>query len=349
MNDGSWKIACPATSSLPGNVLTLAEGEGGRMTRRLLDETILPRLGRPGCCKLGDSAILPRVQGELAFTTDSFVVSPLFFPGGDIGTLAVYGTANDLAVAGARPKWIGVALIVEEGLQRDVLEAVLDSLARAAQRAGVSVMAGDTKVVPAGACDKLFVCTSGIGEVLPPAPPGPTALLPGDELFVSGPIGQHGTAVFAARESLDVKPVPQSDCGPLWPAVAALREAGVAVRAMRDATRGGVSAVAHEWADACQATLHLDEACLPVLPETRALCELLGLDPLHIACEGAMLVAVEPGQAERALAAWRDVCPRAAIVGRVISRGAAPVVIRRALGNDQPLDEPWGAPFPRIC
>ncbi len=240
----------------------LAHGEGGWLSRRLLEVTILPRLQNALLNPLHDAAALPESSRRLAMTTDSFVVTPLFFPGGDIGQLAVYGTVNDLVVAGSCPRWLSLSLILEEGLELEVLERILDSVAHAAHVAGVSVIAGDTKVVPRGAADRIFITTTGIGEILEPAPVGPAGIRPGDALLVSGPIGQHGIAILAARENLGLSPPPQSDCRSLAPLATALRTVGVAVRAMRDATRGGLAAVLHEWASASGQTMRIEASRL---------------------------------------------------------------------------------------
>jgi hydrogenase expression/formation protein HypE len=287
----------------------------------------------------------------MAFTTDHFVVSPLFFPGGDIGRLCVLGTTNDLAVAGARPLWMSLGLILEEGLPIETLARVLDSIADAAREVGVAVMTGDTKVVPRGAADSIYVNTAAIGELIAPVPPGPAAIEIGDALLVSGPIGRHGIAVLAKREQLGFSPEPQSDCGSLLPAVEALRQNSIVVRALRDATRGGVAAVLHEWARTCGHTLVVNESEVPVSDDVRGACELLGLDPLNIANEGTMVIAVEADHATAALAALRSVPghERAATIGAVRDAALAPVVVRRGLGREIPLDEPQGAPFPRIC
>ena len=294
--------ACPAPLSKTESLVTLADGEGGRSTRRIIEERILPRFPHAEIALWKDAASLPCPSGDIAFSTDSFVVSPLFFPGGDIGRLAVLGTTNDLAVAGARPMWISLALIMEEGLRLVDLERVLDSAAAAAREVGVQVVAGDTKVVPRGAADGLFINTAGIGRLIAPVPPGPAALEIGDEILVSGPIGQHGVAVLAAREQWGFQPAPTSDCASLLPAVEVLREAGIPLRAMRDATRGGVAAVLHEWSRSCQKTIALEEKQIPVTQEVRAVCELLGLDPLQVANEGTMVVAVAAGAGDAAVA-----------------------------------------------
>ncbi len=326
--------------------------------RRLIEERILPRFGQSDVASApGDAAVLSEIGGQLAFTTDSFVVSPLFFPGGDIGRLAVLGTVNDLAVAGAQPLWMSLSLIIEEGLPVAVLDRVLDSAAAAAREADVHVVTGDTKVVPRGAADGLFINTSGIGRVLPPPPSGPQTVGVGDELIVTGPIGRHGIAILAAREQFGFMPPPETDCDSLLEPVQALRDAGLfsesdnAIRALRDATRGGVTAVLQEWAQACGLTLTIREADVPISPDVRGVAELLGIDPLHVACEGTMLVAVRMGAGKDAVAALRasPVSRGAAIIGAVHPRTVAPVTIRRVLGNELPLDEPSGVMLPRIC
>jgi hydrogenase expression/formation protein HypE len=344
-------LSCPATADAPSDRITLAHGEGGRLMRQLIERQIIPQLDNEYLRVAGDAAALPALRGPLAMTTDSFVVSPLFFPGGDIGSLSVYGTVNDLAVAGARPRWISLSLILEEGLECSELAKVLSSVAAAARRAGALVVTGDTKVVPRGAADQLFINTTGVGEFISPPPLGPTSIDLNDELIVTGPIGRHGIAVLTARESIDFDPPPTSDSAPLVEAVAALQKGNVPIRAMRDATRGGVGAVLHEWAEASRKSFVIDENLLPLLPEIRGACELLGLDPIHVANEGTMVIAVPPASTERALDVLRQIPETAQSVrfGRTESRGLAGVVVKRGTGQRIPLDEPTGAPLPRIC
>lgn len=351
MSESLWQPACPIDSPGEYGRITLAHGEGGRLMRRLIHERIVPKLRNDWVTGLSDGVRLPALDGEMAFTTDSFVVSPLFFPGGDIGTLAINGTVNDLVVSGARPRWISLAFIIEEGLSFDVLDRVLASVADAAGRARVHIVTGDTKVVPRGAADGLFINTAGIGEMISPAPSGPSSFASGDELIVTGPIGSHGISILACRENLGFEPAPRSDCAPLNDAAEALRQAGLPVRAMRDATRGGVAAVLHEWAEESGLTLSIEESFVPVSPDIRGACELLGLDPLHIANEGTMVIAVEHGDGQHAVSVLRKL-PRhaeATVIGHVRARSIAPVTIVRSLGVEQPLDEPTGSPLPRIC
>jgi hydrogenase expression/formation protein HypE len=247
--------------------------------------------------------------------------------------------------------WLSFAMIIEEGLPWNTLDAVLQSAAAAARRANVRIVTGDTKVVPRGAADGLFITTTGLGEAIASTPPGPASLRPGDALLVTGALGQHGIAVLAAREDLAFDPPPTSDCQPLWDVVDALLAAALDLRAMRDATRGGVAAVLYEWAEVCGQSLTIDEAALPVSDVVRGACELLGLDPIHVANEGLMVVALPDHQADAALTALRAVpaCTRAARIGTVAGKSIAPVVVRRGSHLILPLDEPLGAPLPRIC
>ncbi len=341
--------SCPLPDEGREETISLAHGEGGRLTRRLLRGLLEP-LQNEYLAHLPDGATLAPTAGSLVFTTDSYVVTPLSFPGGDIGSLAVFGTTNDLAVSGARPRWLSLGLIIEEGFSIRELAQIIASIARAARVADVQVVTGDTKVVPRGAADRLFINTAGIGELVF-AMPGPGSLEEGDRLLVTGPIAQHGLAVLIAREGLGLDPAPTSDSASLWPAVEALRAAGVQVKCMRDATRGGVAAVLHEWADACGQTLVLEADAIPVTATARGVCELLGLEPLHVACEGTMLVAVPGDEVTQALRVLRQVAVSSAAVeiGCVTKRRVAPVAVRRSLGQLVPLDEPSGAPLPRIC
>lgn len=346
----SWQWNCPVSVDAQAACVTLAHSEGGRLMRRLLSEVIHPCLENHQ--RFADAATLAPSQHTLAFSTDSYVVTPLFFPGGNIGSLAVYGTTNDLAVSGALPRWLSLSLIIEEGLPIAVLECVLKGMARAARECNVQIITGDTKVVPHGEADGLFINTSGIGEMINPILPGPELLKEGDILIITGPVGRHGIAILAAREQLDLTPAPVSDCASLLPACLRLKEElGSVIRAMRDATRGGVTAVLHEWAIASGKSLMINEKQVPVDAMTKCTCELLGMEPLHLACEGTMVVAVDKNYAQQALSALRtvSVSQHATIIGQVQPKSMAPVIIRRILGREQSLDEPSGSPLPRIC
>jgi hydrogenase expression/formation protein HypE len=348
----TWQLHCPASIKPNAERITLAHGEGGRLTRKLIRERIIASLDNDILRSMDDAACLPNIGGRLAMTTDSFVVSPLFFPGGDIGSLAVFGTVNDLAVSGARPLYLTLSFILEEGLPLALLDRVLASVAEAASKSNVRIVAGDTKVVPRGAADGLFINTTGIGQLIEPVAPGPGSLREGDELIVTGPIGRHGIAVLCAREELALEPPPRSDSAPLVDACEVLRKRlGSRLRAMRDATRGGVAAVLHEWAEASNLTLTINDDALPVSPAVHGACELLGLDPLHVANEGTMVVAVETKSSQAALLALQSLpdTTNAVQIGTVRARQIAAVTIRRTLGVEQPLDDPLGAPLPRIC
>lgn len=352
--NAKWQGVCPVPIAVDADRITLVHGEGGRSMRRLIEETILPLVAPTASSprSLNDAARLPAISGPVAMTSDSFVVSPLFFPGGDIGSLAVFGTVNDLAVSGARPLALTLSLIIEEGLPIPLLEQILGSAARAARRSGVTIVAGDTKVVPRGAADGLYINTTGLGEFPEQSHFGTEQLSPGDQLLVSGPIGCHGMAVLCAREELHFDPPPQSDSAPLHDITAALQSRlGGQLRAMRDATRGGVTAVLHEWAEAAGVTINVIEGEIPQTPAVRGTAELLGLDPLHVANEGTMVVAVASAAVETALQVMQQFpqTASAARIGQIQDRHLAPVTIRRALGGDQPLDEPPGILLPRIC
>ena len=347
-----WDRNCPIPIAADAQRISLAHGEGARLSRRLISEIILPRFATAANRGFADAATVTTIGCRLAICTDSHTVSPMFFPGGDLGSLSVYGTVNDLAVAGACPRWLTMSLIIEEGLPIAVLERILDSAAHAARECNVTIVAGDTKVVPRGAADGLFINTSGVGEMMDPVPPGPQSIQVGDKILISGPIGRHGIAVLSARESFAFDPAPLSDSGSVIHAVASLRNSvGEQLRTIRDATRGGVSAVLHEWATECGHTFEVTEARVPVTDEVRGACELLGLDPLYVANEGTIVVAVDPRFAEIAATALRRVpgCEQAAIIGDVQPQGISPVTIRRTFGSSQPLDEPSGALLPRIC
>lgn len=350
VSNGDW-ISCPIPNAADGERITLAFGEGGRLSRRLIRERLLPRFENDHLRLLGDSALLAPAGGKIAFSTDAYTVTPLFFPGGDIGQLAVFGTVNDLAVSGAIPRWLSLSLIIEEGLPWSVLDRVLDSIQAAVARAQVTIVTGDTKVVPRGAADKLYITTSGVGDILATAPPGPAAIEPGDTLIVSGPIGRHGAAILCAREQFDFAPPPESDCAPLTEPLAALLAARITPRAIRDATRGGVAAVLHEWAEASNTTCIVDEASIPIAPIVRAVCELLGLDALHLANEGTFVLVTPPELAGATLDVLHryEVSRQAAVIGHMTQRRIAPVAVIRGLGREVALDEPSGAPLPRIC
>jgi hydrogenase expression/formation protein HypE len=275
----------------------------------------------------------------------------LFFPGGDIGKLAVFGTCNDLSMVGAEPKWLSVSLILEEGFSLAILDRVVQSITMAANEARVQIATGDTKVVPKGCVDGLFINTSGIGVLGGSRFGGGESLVPGNKILVTGTIGQHGLSILSAREEFGIEAEITSDCGLLWPAVKSLLDGGVAVRAMRDATRGGVAAVLHEWARDCGHSMVIEQARVPISMEARGLTELLGLDPLFIANEGTMLIGVEEQDVSKALKILEKVpiSRKARLLGEVQTRKLAPVAVERSLGRLIPLDELSHSLLPRIC
>ena len=328
------------------DIITLDYGSGGKKTAALIDEIIIPELGNNALNALGDGAIL---DGQLAFSTDSFVVDPLFFPGGDIGKLCVCGTVNDLAMCGAEPKYLSLALIIEEGLPTESLRRLVASIKAAAEAAGVAVVTGDTKVVERGRGDGVYITTSGIGVVRYPGL-GPERMRPGDAVLISGTAGDHGAAVMLARDALMEGEI-RSDCAALNGLARAVLESGAQVRVLRDPTRGGVATTLCEFAESAALGIELDEAAIPVRRDVSAACALLGLDPLYCANEGKMLAVVAAKDAERALAAMRSVPEgkNAAIIGRVISERPGKVVLRTAMGGGRILQKLAGAQLPRIC
>jgi len=331
----------------------LGHGAGGRLTGELVRELFLPAFSSRALEPLSDAALLGEPPpGRLALTTDAFVVDPPVFPGGDLGHLSVTGTVNDLAVAGARPLALTWAVILEEGAAMELVAACAEGAATAAREAGVEIVAGDTKVVPRGRGDGIYAATAGLGVVPPGRDPGDHRIRPGDAVLVTGPVGDHGATVMAARHGLDA-PGLVSDCAPLADLLERLWEAGIEVHAMHDPTRGGVATVCAEVGERTGLQVALDEAHLPVRREVAAVCELLGLDPLYLACEGRALVWVAGEDRERALEALRG-HPRgreAAAVGEVRERPAAgsPAVLLARSGGLRPLDLLSGAGLPRIC
>ena len=328
------------------DIITLDYGSGGKKTAALIDEIIVPELGNAALNSLGDGAVL---EGGLAFSTDSFVVSPLFFPGGDIGKLSVCGTVNDLAMCGAEPKYLSLALIIEEGLPAEDLRRVVASIKSAAEAAGVQVVTGDTKVVERGRGDGLYINTAGIGLVKYPGL-GPDKMRPGDAVLLSGTAGDHGAAVMLARDGLMEGEI-RSDCAALNGLAFALLDSGAQVRVLRDPTRGGVATTLCEFAESAKLGIELDEAAIPVRRDVSAACALLGLDPLYCANEGKMLAVVAPEDAQAALAALRSrpEGENAAIIGRVTVERPGRVALRTAAGGARLLQKLAGAQLPRIC
>lgn len=329
------------------DTIMLDHGEGGAATARLVQKVFIKHLGGPSV--LEDAT---EVNGgeRLVLTTDTFVVKPLFFPGGDIGKLAVSGTVNDMAVMGARPLYLTAGFVLEEGLSVEILKKIVASMAATAAEAGVKIVAGDTKVVGRGEADRIFINTSGVG-ILPEGRRLSAAFCrPGDAVLVSGPVGDHGTAVMVAREGFAIEGELRSDCQPLADLAQALVEAAPAVRCMRDPTRGGLATTLVEIARSSAVGIKLEEPRIPVRREVRAVCDLLGLDPLYVACEGRLIAIVPENQAESALAALRA-HPRGRLaerIGTVVEKPVG-VTLDTAVGGERPLLALEGAQLPRIC
>ena len=329
----------------------LGHGSGGRMSASLIQDVFVRVLDNAPLAEMGDGAVIAADAQELVVSTDSFVVSPIEFPGGDIGSLAVHGTLNDVAMMGATPLCLTAGFVLEEGFPIATLARVVRSMANAAREAGVSVVGGDTKVVERGKADGLYVNTTGIGTVDPLCRPSPRRARDGDVVIVSGPIGRHGMAIMAAREGLAFETSITSDSACLVPLVERLKASGARVHVLRDPTRGGVASALNEIAVASRAGIMLDETALPVPDNVRAACEMLGLDPLYVANEGVMLAIVPEADATRALVALRShaLGRDATAIGRVTGEPAAPVVLRTALGGTRIVDLLPGDQLPRIC
>jgi hydrogenase expression/formation protein HypE len=326
--------------------ITMAHGAGGKATQSLIEGLLAPAFGMD---ELADAAL---VAGDLAITTDSFVVTPLRFPGGSIGELAVNGTVNDLAMAGARPLALTLSLVLEEGLAAETLKAEVEAIAQAARDAGVQVVAGDTKVVERGHSDGMYICTTGIGRVDERAQLSPAALRPGDRILLSGRVGDHGTAIMLARGEFELGATIESDTRSLWPAVDALLDAaGVQLRCMRDATRGGVASVLNELARASGVAMIVREGDVPVHPAVAGAAELLGIDPMYVANEGKLVAFVAPEAADAAVSALRAAPggEHAAEIGEVRTEPPGMVLVETAFGGRRVMDQLVGDPLPRIC
>jgi hydrogenase expression/formation protein HypE len=332
--------------------ITLAHGAGGKATHTLIDALFLEAFRNPLLEALEDQAVLALGGARIAFTTDSYVVSPIFFPGGDIGDLAVNGTVNDLAVSGARPLYLSCGFILEEGFPVADLERIAASMAKAAQAAGVSIVTGDTKVVQKGKADGCFINTAGVGLLERPLELGAHRCRPGDAIIVSGPIGDHGVTIMLARGELEIEADVKSDTAPLHELIAALLDAVPdGVRAMRDATRGGVATILNEMAKASNVAVILEEDKVPIRPEVNGACEILGIDPLYVACEGRFVAVVDGDAADDALAALRGQPggEAAAVIGRIKDDPPGLVLLKTGFGGTRIVDMLVGDPLPRIC
>lgn len=342
--------ACPVPLTQYPHVL-MAHGGGGTLMHQLVENIFGKAFSNPLLDARHDSAQFFVPPGRLAMTTDSYVVRPIFFPGGDIGSMAVHGTVNDLAMSGARPLYLSCAFIIEEGLPMETLWRVVCSMRDAARRCGVQIITGDTKVVDKGKGDGLFINTTGIGVIEHDQEILPQQVRPGDAVLVSGDLGRHGMAIMAVREGLQFETAIESDSAPVADVVLDLLKAGMEIHCLRDLTRGGLASALNEIAEAAGVKIHVDEKTIPVREEVHAACEMLGLDPLHVANEGRFAVFINEKDAARALEILKRhaVSSNAAIIGRVGDKSAPLVTIKSAIGASRILDMPSGEQLPRIC
>ena len=348
---GTLGLICPVPVK-PGDRVQLGHGSGGKMAAQLFRDRFLPYFRNPVLEELGDAAVLSFSGVEVAMSTDTFVVSPLEFPGGNIGSLAVHGTLNDLAMMGARPACLSAGFVLEEGLELELLDRIVQAMAGAAQAAGVPLVTGDTKVVERGKADGLFINTTGLGELDASFRPAPSRAAVGDVVMISGPIGRHGMAIMAAREGLGLDTQLTSDSAALWPLVERLRTGvGDQVHVLRDPTRGGVASALNEIAQASRVGFRLDESRLPVPPTVRGVCEMLGLDPLYVANEGILIAIVPRSHAPATLAELRGhpLGAEACVIGQTIADHPGMVTMKTFMGGTRVVDMLPGDQLPRIC
>ena len=332
--------------------ITMAHGAGGKATQSLIEGLLVPSFANETLAEMADAGTVAVHGGNVAMTTDSFVVNPITFPGGTSGELAVNGTVNDLAMAGAKPVALTLSLILEEGLPAGILKEQVAAIAEAASSAGVPIVAGDTKVVERGACDQMYICTTGLGVLDDRTSLSPSSLRPGDKILVSGRIGDHGTAIMLARGEFELDADIESDTQSLWPMVdTLLDQAGPSLRCLRDATRGGVASVLNELARASHVAMVIHEAAVPVHPAVAGAAEILGIDPMHVANEGKLVAIVAPEAADAALAALRSMPggEEAAEIGECKTEPEGMVLMATAFGGKRVMDQLVGDPLPRIC
>jgi len=348
----TFNLSCPVPRVADDRIV-LAHGGGGRLTHQLIEKIFIPAFGNPMLEQRHDGAVVPVNGARLAFTTDSFVVRPVIFPGGNIGDLAINGTVNDLAMCGARPLYLSAGFILEEGLEMETLRTVVASMQQAATNANVKLVTGDTKVVDKGKGDGIFVNTSGIGviELNVPTEISPASVQPGDVVIVSGDLGRHGIAILSVREGLEFESPILSDCANLWPSVEVLLKAGIEVHCLRDLTRGGLATTLNEIASDRNVYIKLEEALIPVNETVQGACEILGLDPLYVANEGRFAVFVPAAQADAALEVLKkvEVSQGAVRIGRVEESPGRTVVLQSRIGGNRVVDMLSGEQLPRIC
>ncbi len=343
-------LACPLPK-MDFDKIQLAHGAGGKLSSDLIEKMFLPRFGNNTLDKLEDQAILPNLDGKIAFTTDSFVVDPIFFPGGNIGELAINGTVNDIAMSGAKPLYLSVGFILEEGLPMAILHKIAISMENAAKTAGIQIVTGDTKVVNKGSCDKLFINTSGIGIVPKGVEISAANIKVGDKIIVSGTVADHGMAVMTTREDLSFKSQVTSDTAALNGLVDDMLKVSIGIHAMRDPTRGGVATTLNEFAKQSEIGIQLYADSIPVKPEVKGACEVLGIDPLYVANEGKLIAVIPDGIAEEMLIAMRKnkFGIDSKIIGEVTDKNPGIVVQQTGLGANRIVDMPVGEQLPRIC
>jgi hydrogenase expression/formation protein HypE len=346
-NTLDFTAACPVPLSQHSHI-QMAHGGGGKLMHRLLQEIFLAAFGNESLNHQHDSSVLNLPTKQLAFTTDSYVVRPIFFPGGDIGSLAVHGTVNDLAMSGARPLYLSAGFILQEGLPIEKLWRVVCSMRDAARKCGVQIVTGDTKVVEKGEGDGLFINTAGIGSIEHSLKILPASIRAGDAILVNGDLGRHGMAIMSVREGLEFEGAIESDSAPVADAVSNLIAAGIEIHCLRDLTRGGLASALNEIAEGAGKRIVVEEKSIPVREDVHAACEILGLDPLHVACEGRFVAFVAAKEAERALGIMQA-HGAASIIGQVSAENNPTVILKSALGANRILDMPSGEQLPRIC
>lgn len=332
------------------NKIQLAHGGGGRLSAQLIKNEILSRFGENTLKWLPDAATLPEIKGKIVYSTDSYVVSPIEFSGGNIGNLAVHGTINDISVAGGRPLWLSLGLILEEGLEISILQRILDTIKQSAKECNVQIVTGDTKVVSKGQCDKIYINTSGIGEALPNFNLSKFSIKPGDSILISGTIGDHGMAVLSSREGIDIKNGPKSDTGSVQRVVQSAHKYGKNVKFMRDPTRGGVAAVLNEIASDTEIGFFIEDSKIPLSPATNSISEALGIDPLTLACEGRVLLVCDKSVANKILNDWKKFPEGkgSSIIGCATGNKER-VILKTVTGGTRLVDVPLGELLPRIC